>query len=157
MVLNKIKESIYSLLFILLSMIYLVIELSFNARILDASASLSTTIDFGQLEIYGRTISAAGATLFAWRLLLPVWSTSGLLRLSLKFLLIAMLVFPLVFVGQKKLVDNLVDYSSSETRRSAEILSLLKFGVANGLSPCQACSRITRKTCGLYLNANWRR
>ncbi len=132
MVLNKIKESIYSLLFILLSMIYLVIELSFNARILDASASLSTTIDFGQLEIYGRTISAAGATLFAWRLLLPVWSTSGLLRLSLKFLLIAMLVFPLVFVGQKKLVDNLVDYSSSETRRSAEILSLLKFGVANG-------------------------
>ena len=130
--LSKIKGPVYSLLFILLSLIYLIIELSFNARILDASASLSTAVDFGQLEIYGRTISASGATLFAWRLLLPVWSTSGLLRLSLKFLFIAVLVFPLVFVGQKKLVDNLVDYSSSETRRSAEILTLLKFGVANG-------------------------
>lgn len=130
--LDKLKGSFYTLFFILLSIIYLIIELSFNARILDASAALTPTTDFAQLEIYGRTISASGATLFAWRLLVPCWSSCTLLRLMLKFLAIALLVFPLVFIGQKTLVDKLVDQSSSETRRSAEILSLLKFGVANG-------------------------
>jgi len=130
--LNKIKGSFYTLFFILLNLIYLIIELSFNARILDASASFSPTTDFGQLEIYGRTISAAGATLFAWRLLVPCWASISLLRLTLKLFLICIIVFPLVFIGQKTLIDNLVNQSSNETRRSAEILSLLKFGVANG-------------------------
>ncbi len=130
--LNKIKGSFYTLFFIGLNIVYLVIELSFNARILDASAAFSPATDFAQLEIYGRTISASGATLFAWRLFVPGWSSGSLFRLILKFFLITVIVFPLVFIGQKNLVDSLVDQSSSETRRTAEILNLLKFGVANG-------------------------
>ena len=130
--LHKIKGSFYTLFFILLNIVYLVIELSFNARILDVSAALTPTTDFGQLELYGRSISASGATLFAWRLFISPHSKAGFFRLWLRFFLIAMVVFPLVFIGQKKLVDSLVDLSTAETRRSAEILSLLKFGVANG-------------------------
>lgn len=130
--LDKAKGSFYTLFFIALNVIYLIIELSFNARILDASAAFSPSTDFGQLEIYGRTISASGATLFAWRLLVPGWSSGSLFKLIFKFILIAIIVFPVIFIGQKKLVDNLVDQSSNETRRTAEILSLLKFGVANG-------------------------
>ncbi len=129
---HKISGSFYTLFFILLNILYLVIELSFNARILDASAAFAPSTDFGQLELYGRSISASGATLFAWRLFISPHSQAGFFRLWMRFLLIAMVVFPMVFIGQKKLVDNLVDLSSAETRRSAEILGLLKFGVANG-------------------------
>jgi hypothetical protein len=93
---------------------------------------MSPSTDFGQLEIYGRTISATGATILAWRLLVPYQASLNLYRLVIKFFIIAILVFPIVFIGQKKLVDDLVDLSSSETRRSAEILSLLKYGIANG-------------------------
>lgn len=130
--LNKVKGSLYTLFFIALNVIYLVIELSFNARILDVSAAFSPATDFSQLELYGRSISASGATLFAWRLLVPSWSSISLLNIILKFLLIALIVFPVVFIGQKTLVDDLVNQSSNETRRTAEILSLLKFGIANG-------------------------
>lgn len=130
--LNQIKGSFYTLFFILLNLVYLVIELSFNARILDVSASLSPSVDFGQLEIYGRTISATGATILAWRLLVPFHANLNLFRLVIKFFIIAVIMFPLVFIGQKKLVDDLVDHSTSDTRRSAEILSLLKYGIANG-------------------------
>lgn len=130
--LHRIKGSFYTLFFILLNLVYLVIELSFNARVLDVSASLSPSTDFGQLEIYGRTISASGATILAWRLLVPFHASLNLYRLVIKFFVIAVIVFPLVFMGQKKLVDDLVDFSSSETRRSAEILTLLKYGIANG-------------------------
>ncbi len=129
---NKIKGSFYTLFFIGLNLIYLVIELSFNARILDVSAAFSPTTDFAQLEIYGRSISASGATLFAWRILVPGWSSASLFNIILKFSVITIITFPLVFIGQKHLVDSLVDQSSSETRRTAEILSLLKYGVANG-------------------------
>ena len=130
--LQQFKGSFYSLFFILLNLVYLVIELSFNARVLDSSAALSPSTDFGQLEIYGRTLSASGATLLAWRLLVTFRSASNLLRLVAKFFMITLIVFPLVFIGQKKLVDDLVEYSSNETRRSAQILSLLKYGIANG-------------------------
>ena len=130
--LYRLKGSFYALFFIILNLVYLVIELSFNAHILDVSASLSPDMDYGQLEVYGRTISAAGATILAWRLLVPFRPGLSLLRLVLKFSLIGLLVFPLVFVGQKKLIDSLVDNSSAETRRSAEILTLLKYGIANG-------------------------
>lgn len=129
---GRIRGSFYTLFFIGLNIVYLIIELSFNARILDASAAFSPATDFAHLEIYGRMISASGATIFAWRLFVPGWSSGSLLRLIIKFFLITLIVFPLVFIGQKKLVDNMVDLSSSETRRTAEILNLLKFGVANG-------------------------
>jgi hypothetical protein len=130
--LHHLKGSFYALFFIIVNLVYLVVELSFNARILDVSANLALDMDYARLEVYGRTISAAGATILAWRLLVPFHPGLSLLRLVLKFSLIALIVFPLVFVGQKKLVDSLVDYSAPETRRSAEILTLLKYGIANG-------------------------
>ena len=130
--LNQIKGSFYALFFILLNLLYLIIELSFNARVLDVSAALNQNTDFGQLEVYGRTISASGATLLAWRLLVPYHSSLNLFKLVIKFFVIGVIVFPLVFVGQKKMVDAMVDQSSDATRRSAEILTLLKYGIANG-------------------------
>ena len=130
--LNQIKGSFYALFFILLNLSYLIVELSFNARVLDVSAALSQNTDFGQLEVYGRTLSASGATLLAWRLLVPYHATLNLFKLVIKFFVIGVIVFPLVFIGQKKLVDTMVDQSSNETRRSAEILTLLKYGIANG-------------------------
>lgn len=130
--LNQIKGSFYALFFILLNLLYLVVELSFNARVLDLSASMDPHTDFGQLEVYGRTLSASGATLLAWRLLLPYHAKLNLFKVVIKFFVIAIVVFPLIFVGQKKLVDTMVDQSSNETRRSAEILTLLKYGIANG-------------------------
>jgi Fe-S cluster biosynthesis and repair protein YggX len=130
--LHRLKGSFYALFFIIVNLVYLVIELSFNARLLDVSANLSPDMDYAQLEVYGRTISAAGATILAWRLLVPFRPGLNLLRLVLKFSLIALIVFPLVFVGQKKLIDGLVDKAAAETLRSAEILTLLKYGIANG-------------------------
>ncbi len=138
--LHSLTGSFYTLFFILLNLLYLTVELSFNARILDASAAFSPTTDYGQLELYGRSISAAGATLFAWRIFISPRSQAGFFKLWMRFLLIALLVFPLVFVGQKRLVDSLVNLSSADTRRSAEILSLLKYGVANGFVEIEALS-----------------
>lgn len=129
---DHLKGSFYTLFFILLNLAYLVVELSFNARVLDLSSGVSTATDFSTLEVYGRTISASGATLLAWRLLVPYHDKLNLSRMVIKFFVIGLVVFPLVFIGQKKIVDELVNQSSAETRRSAEILTLLKYGIANG-------------------------
>lgn len=129
---DHLKGSFYTLFFILLNLAYLVVELSFNARVLDLSSGESAITDFSTLEVYGRTISASGATLLAWRLLVPYHDKLNLSRMVIKFFLIGLIVFPLVFIGQKKIVDELVNQSSAETRRSAEILTLLKYGIANG-------------------------
>lgn len=129
---RRFKGSFYALFFVLINVIYLIIELSFNARLLDASAQMSPTTDFGELEIYGRTISAVGATILAWRLFVPFDDQLKLSRMAIRFMVITLICFPLVFMGQKKLIDTLVDESSNETRRTAQILSLLKFGIANG-------------------------
>jgi hypothetical protein len=129
---NQLKGSVLSLLFILLNLVYLVVELSFNARVLDVSAAVSPDTDFGQLEVYGRTIAASGATILAWRLILPYARNINWSRLVVRMFLVGLVVFPTMFIGQKKLVDDLVDLSSAETRRSAEILSLLKYGIASG-------------------------
>lgn len=126
------KRFFYASFFILLNIAYLIIELSFNAYLLDVSSSMSLVSDFTHLELYGRSISAAGATLLVWRLLIPFKEKPNLSRTLLKFLLITLIVFPTVFMGQKKLIDYLVDSSTAELRRSAEILSVLKYGIANG-------------------------
>ncbi len=88
--------------------------------------------DFNRLELYGRSISAAGATLLFWRLLIPFKQRLNFGKTLLKLLLIALIVFPTVFMGQKKLIDHLVDSSSDDMRRSAEILTILKYGIAHG-------------------------
>jgi hypothetical protein len=129
---HQLKGSVLSLLFILLNLFYLVIELSFNARVLDISAAVAPDTDFGQLEVYGRTIAASGATILVWRLVLPYAQNINWSRLVVRLFLVGLVVFPTMFIGQKKLVDDLVDLSSAETRRSAEILSLLKYGIASG-------------------------
>lgn len=111
---------------------YLIVELSFNAYLLDVASGMELQTDFSQLELYGRSISAAGATLLFWRLLVPFRSHLNITKTLLKYLLITIIVFPIVFMAQKKLIDYLVDSSSSEMRRSAEILSVLKYGIAHG-------------------------
>lgn len=128
---NRLKATAYLQLFILLNLAYLLIDLSFNARLLDISLSSQLNFRFDKLELYGRAISSIGATLVAWRWLVPFHPKRSLGSYVVRFSLIFVLVFPAVFVGQKKLIDTLVDQSSAEIRRSAQQLSLLKFGLLN--------------------------
>jgi len=126
------KRFFYALFFIALNILYLIIELSFNAYLLDISASMSALTDLDHLELYGRSISAAGATLLFWRLLIPYKKNLSVSKTLFKFLLISIIVYPTVFLGQKKLIDYMVDSSTAEMRRSAEVLNVLKFGIAHG-------------------------
>jgi len=127
--LNRFKASVYLQLFVLLNLAYLIIDLSFNARLLDLSLSSQLNYRFDKLELYGRAISSIGATLVAWRWLVPFHPERSLSQYLIRFALIAALVFPTVFVAQKKLIDSLVDHSSAEARRTAQQLSLLKYGL----------------------------
>lgn len=111
--------------------LYLIPEIIFNARLVSiAGGRVMAEADLRAVELFGRAISGVGVTL-----LIADWlirGRSGWLRSLLKLAGLAVLVWPVVFFGQKWLVDAwLIDPSTPAQRQQAVTSQLLKASLAN--------------------------
>ncbi len=127
-----------ALLMLLLTAAYLVVELAFNARLLDVVGSLEGGEAVEGIEKYGRLISGTAVALLVLGKILGNAAKKGKGPVGYFFSLFTIALFcgtamVAVYVGQKKLVDTLVQNSSDENRRRAAVLvpmgKLIKTGV----------------------------
>lgn len=114
-----------------LATLYLFPEMIFNAELVSTAGSANASHETIQrLELFGRAISGVGVTLLlldGWRWL-PLYSKGKTLLVSL---VIAVLVWPLVFFGQKYAIDEfLIEPSSAEQRQTAFLSILVKNALA---------------------------
>ena len=111
----------------LLTLIYLVIELSFNARILDLSGGIATSAELASAEHAGRIISGAAVALAVLgTFLFPALYAKGkdLSAYITGTLLVCTLCIPSVYYGERALVDSLAANSTTQERHTAALLTL---------------------------------
>ncbi|MCL1065865.1 hypothetical protein L2735_03470 [Shewanella olleyana] len=110
------------------SVLYLFPEAVFNAALTDvAGGKNSTEDDLRAVELFGRTISGIGVTLLLADMLLKGKQVARVGRALGYFCLIAVLVWPTVFFGQKWLVDHfIIDASTPAERQQAYLSQVLR-------------------------------
>lgn len=111
--------------------LYLIPEIIFNAKLVSiAGGRVMAEADLRAVELFGRAISGVGVTL-----LIADWlirGRSGWFSSLFKLAVVAVVVWPVVFFGQKWLVDAwLIDPSAPEQRQQAVTSQLLKASLAN--------------------------
>ncbi|WP_394388968.1 hypothetical protein [Shewanella woodyi] len=110
------------------SLVYLFPEAVFNAALTEvAGGRNSSHDDLRAVELFGRTISGIGVTLLLADMLLTGKRVARVGRALGYFSLIALLVWPTVFFGQKWLVDHfIIDASTPEERQQAYLSQVLR-------------------------------
>ena len=122
----------WALALLLLSAVYLLFEMIFNASLVQVAGSgYSTEDELTRTELLGRSLSGIGASLLlaGWALRGPLlsnrarrWTAAGLIFL---------VTWPLVFFGQRVLIDQyLIEPSSAEQRQRAYYAQLVRQGLA---------------------------
>lgn len=129
LLMNKLTVLRWAAVIVVLQILYLVMELAFNARLVD-SITVADTSYFEYLAHVGRVLSGAGCTLVGFSLLRK-WNTRSMhLWVSAHFML-AIMIFPAVYYGQEMIINKLVKSSTAEQRAHAQYIALLKRGLAN--------------------------
>ncbi|MDO6611407.1 hypothetical protein Q4601_14440 [Shewanella sp. 1_MG-2023] len=118
----------WMMLMFICSVLYLFPEAVFNAALTDvAGGKNSSEDDLRAVELFGRTISGIGVTLLLADMLLKGKRVARVGRAIGYFALIAILVWPTVFFGQKWLVDHfIIDASSPSERQQAYLSQVLR-------------------------------
>jgi|GEM_PF-950227 len=118
----------WMMLMFICSVVYLFPEAVFNAALTDvAGGHNSSEDDLRAVELFGRTISGIGVTLLLADLLLKGKKVAKVSLALSYFGLIALIVWPSIFFGQKWLVDHfIIDASSSEERQQAYLSQVLR-------------------------------
>ena len=108
---------------------YLIVEFSFSAWLLEKMAQDRIT-GLGWLETQGRALSGFAVALLFWPLVFARTRTwvSTFLWLSVG----SVLIMILVSLGERMLIDRLVEQSSAQDRAAAVTGSLLRKGLASG-------------------------
>lgn len=115
--------------------LYLVVELAFNARLLDVTGGDATHEEVLSIERWGRLISGLAVTLAVWgAFLLPRMDRGGwsLPRQAAALAGAAAICMFAVFHGEKSIIDTIVDRSTGEERRSATWLAAFSSAVVDG-------------------------
>lgn len=128
-IINNLAVLRWATVIVILQAIYLILELAFNARLVD-SVSVADTQYFEYLAHVGRVLSGAGFTLVGFSLLRK-WQVSSVRLRMAAHALLAVIAFPLVYHGQEMIIDALVDSSTAEQRVHAQYIALLKRGLAS--------------------------
>lgn len=114
---------------------YLVIELSFNARLLDVVGGNASPQEVDRIEIWGRLISGFALALFGW----PRWIRqarsrhSGTLRRIRHVAWWSLLAMLAMYIAQESIIRSLVNSSSEAQLAQAQHLVLLRNGLHEGL------------------------
>lgn len=132
------QQRLTALVMLILTSSYLVIELAFNARLLDVVGSLEGGSAVESIEKYGRLISGTAVALLILGKILGNAAKKGKQASEYFMLMFSIILFcgsamVAVYIGQKKLVDGLVNISTDEHRRRAAVLvpmgKLIKTGL----------------------------
>lgn len=118
----------WMMLMFICSVIYLFPEAVFNAALTDVAGGKNASHDdLRAVELFGRTISGIGVTLLLADLLLKGKKVAKISRALGYFSLIALIVWPAVFFGQKWLVDHfIIDASTPSERQQAYLSQVLR-------------------------------
>lgn len=101
-----------------LSVCYLFPETVFNAELVAVAGGLDSTDEsLRTVELFGRTISGIGVTLLLADLLIRGRLLESKIRAVIAFCGLAILVWPLVYFGQKWLVDEYIIHPSTAQER----------------------------------------
>ena len=119
----RLKSTFWRATFLILSAAYLIPEAIFNAQLVSL-IGLGTPEESAleQLEIYGRAISGIGVTLLIADLL-PAKFYKSTSKGVISLLILAAIIWPTVYFGQKALVENLLIAPSSSQEREYAVLS----------------------------------
>lgn len=99
--------------------IYILFELAFNARLLDAAGGAASQVELDRIELFGRTVSGVGLGLSCWTL----FFRQATHRIAA--LVGACLIgIPIAFAAQNALVTHLVQGASTEQRTLAPLLTV---------------------------------
>lgn len=122
------KGNAWLWLLFVLNIAYLIYELAFNSRLVDASVARLSSFDIRALELEGRILSGIGLSLLLLRL---ITLKNKQTKMFIKQVALAIAIgFPVMFFGQRVLVDVLIDRTSAEQRMDAQHLLLMKRGLA---------------------------
>lgn len=118
---------------VVLTSIYLCVELAFNARLLDVVGSAPDADTVHHIEIFGRSLSGTAVALLVLQLMLKrraasQWRSPGLFRIGLTCLGAA----GLVYMGIQSLVDSLVRQATPEMRRASMSIVLVQRALVGG-------------------------
>ena len=117
----------------LITCLYLLFELAFNARLLDVVGGTATTDQVHNIEVFGRLLSGTAAALVVLQLLMTWRSKSatgspGVIGIAFW----CGLTLVLVYAGLQLFVDALVERSSPEFRRQSLNVVLVQRALSNG-------------------------
>lgn len=111
---------------IVVTSIYLICELAFNARLLDVVGGSASMDEVHNIEVFGRTLSGIAAALVALQLLMAAH------RPVIVRVVVCLTVGAIVYFSLQTLVNTLVDRSSPEFRRQAMNLVLVQRALVDG-------------------------
>ena len=132
------KRRIFHVLSLAVLFVYILLEISFNARVASVAGFASLNTDnLRSLELLGRSVSGLGAALLLTDTFLSRSRVKGLLLRLLATLMIVVIAFSGMFFGQKILVDSLIDASSAQLRHQAVRAQALRGAIAEGVVELQ--------------------
>jgi len=118
------RRNTHPLVFVVLSVLYLILEINFNSQIVGISGALSVTADkIKSVEFFGRCISGVGVSLLVTGLILNWLKSQKIWTLLLTLSLTTLVIWPLVFFGQKWAIDVFFVEPSSPVIRQQAYLS----------------------------------
>ena len=121
------------LFLVVITLCYLVLELGFNARLLDVVGGGAGSKDVEHIEIYGRLLSGVAVALFVFQLLLKRRASLSSTKPSyFKILIICAATILLVFFSIKTFVDHVVLQKSAEFRKLSVNMVLLQESLVTG-------------------------
>lgn len=114
----------FQIVLILLGAAYLAFELSFNAYLVDTATMTLTDNEVENLEKFGRTLSGVGLMLlvFGW----IRYNSTRKFQTLIKMSAFGLFGFMLMFIGQKALIDYMVDKSTPQQRKDSQYIILMK-------------------------------
>jgi len=114
-----------------ITLIYLLLEFAFNARLLDAVGGVGSADAIEGIETWGRCLSGFALALFFWPMVLKAEWGDQVMRISaLGFVTAA--IMTVVYIGERELVDLIVRISSPGQRYAAANLMLLQQSLVTG-------------------------
>ena len=113
-----------AIIMLLLTSVYLVFELGFNARLLDVVGANASHDEVENIENYGRYISGVATTLVFWNFQIKnaLSAQASAIKVLISLLLSATLSVVGMYYFQKILVDFLTDHTAADTRARAALL-----------------------------------
>lgn len=114
--------------------VYLAIELPFATALVDLFRSSPTADDIHRMETTGRVVSGLALALVAWGIFLPKWIREApAVAVVLRMTLVAGICVVAMCIGQKTLLDWIVESSTPESRQSAVRAMIVKDSVGKGV------------------------